>query len=95
MDATDVNWEPILEMLPTQEMNDYDERMKYERLEFPFNLNSIAFMTRTEIQACQIYLYILNLEFNSLFKMNKVSKYLKYSCSGRCLTCLMSMTRKD
>ena len=36
MDATDVNWEPILGMLPTQEMNDYDERMKYERLEFPF-----------------------------------------------------------
>ena len=30
MDATDINWEPILEMLPTQEMKDYDERMKYK-----------------------------------------------------------------
>ena len=30
MDATYINWEPILEMLPTQEMKDYDERMKYK-----------------------------------------------------------------
>ena len=29
MDATEVNWEPILEMLPTQDLEDYDERMKY------------------------------------------------------------------
>ena len=28
MDATEVNWEPILEMLPTQDLDDYDERMK-------------------------------------------------------------------
>ena len=28
MDATDVNWEPILEMLPTQEQQDYDERIR-------------------------------------------------------------------
>ena len=32
MDATDINWEPILEMLPTQEMKDYDERMKYKNI---------------------------------------------------------------
>lgn len=32
MDATDINWEPILEMLPTQEMKDYDERMKYKKI---------------------------------------------------------------
>lgn len=28
MDASDVNWEPILEMLPTQELEDYDDRIK-------------------------------------------------------------------
>lgn len=29
MDATDINWEPILEMLPMQEAEDYEERVKY------------------------------------------------------------------
>ena len=28
MDATDVNWEPILEMLPLQDQEDYDDRIK-------------------------------------------------------------------
>ena len=28
MEATDVNWDTIFEMLPTQELEDYDERIK-------------------------------------------------------------------
>ena len=55
MDATDINWEPILEMLPTQEMKEYDERMKYKKI--------------MVFQGYNIF-------------------------SGKCLTCLMSMTRR-
>ena len=57
MDATDINWEPILEMLPTQEMKDYDERMKYKIFMRGYEKNGNSF-------------------------------------SGKCLTCLMSMTRR-
>ena len=28
MEADDVNWDPIFEMMPTQEMDDYEDRMK-------------------------------------------------------------------
>ena len=28
MEADDVNWDPIFEMMPTQDMDDYEDRMK-------------------------------------------------------------------
>ena len=32
MDATEINWEPILELLPTTGSDEYEERVKYEHL---------------------------------------------------------------